>query len=115
MYSRRITRYYADCGRGFWKKSDCERHEVKCKCWSNPKFKTCNTCIFSEKIHDSNGMESDPQYLQTWIELKCNNPNFIYDKHFKAAHINAPDLCINCPVWKAKKQINKQKTYADGK
>ncbi len=51
-------------------------------------------------------MEHEPGYLETWKEIICDNPNFVYDKHFKPAHANADDLCINCPVWESAKEIN---------
>lgn len=47
-------------------------------------------------------MEGEPQFLESWFEWQCDNPEFDYDKHFTAAHENAEDLCINCPVWQHK-------------
>lgn len=102
MKIRRVTRYISDCGKGFWKKESCEKHEKNCKCWKNPKYKTCLTCKFMKKTHDSNGMEHEPRYLHTWVEIECLNPNFNYDTHFNQAHEKAADLCINCPVWEGK-------------
>lgn len=102
MKTKRVTRYIADCGKGYWSKSSCTQHEQNCKCWTNPKFKTCKTCKFAKVVHDSNGMEHEPQYLQTWTQIECQNPNFDYDKHFTAAHEKAEDLCINCPVWECR-------------
>lgn len=102
MKTKRVTRYIADCGKGYWSKASCTQHEKNCKCWSNPKFKTCKTCKFTKVVHDSNGMEHEPQYLQTWTQIECQNPKFDYDKHFTAAHEKAEDLCINCPVWEGR-------------
>ena len=99
MISKKVTRYYSICGRAFWKKKDCLNHEDRCKCWTNPKFKTCKTCIFGKRIVDSNGMEHEPINAHTWKTWECLNPKFDYDKHFTPAHKNADDLCINCPVW----------------
>lgn len=91
MVERKVKRYLADCGRGFWSKRTCLQHEQNCKCWTNPKYKTCKTCK-----HGRNDKE------EGW---QCNNPNFIYDKHFTPAHPKAEDLCINCPVWESPKQL----------
>lgn len=44
MRSKRVTRYYAECGKGFWKADRAAIHEDNCKCWGNPKNKTCKTC-----------------------------------------------------------------------
>lgn len=99
MREVKVKRYIADCGRGFWKKAHCENHEKRCKCWKNPKFKTCLTCIHEKLTNDTNGMESEPQHLHTWVERVCLNPEFVREKHFTPAHEKAPDLCINCPVW----------------
>ncbi len=54
-------------------------------------------------VKDGNGMEHEPQYLQTWRYFDCQNPKFDESIHFTAAHKNAPDLNINCPVWESKK------------
>ena len=94
MKTKRVTRYIADCGKGFWSKSRCETHEQNCKCWTNPAFRTCKTCEFAHEFDDSNGMER---------EIECKNPNFDDDKHFNQAHENAPYLCVNCTQWKYKK------------
>jgi len=97
--TKRVTSYYSPCRKGFWNKNAAEQHEKNCKCWTNPKFKTCKTCDWGVDQHDSNGMEHEPHNLQTWRNWECTNPQFNYDKHFKAAHEKAPTLCINCPVW----------------
>jgi hypothetical protein len=109
MTKKTVTRYYADCGKGFWNKNSCSNHEDNCKCWTNPKYKTCKTCVFGKQITDSNGMEHEPRELHTWRQWECSNPKFNYDIHFKPAHENAADLCINCPVHQLKSQpINPQ-------
>lgn len=46
MNSKKVTRYYADCGKGFWKKSQALTHEGSCKCWTNPQNKACKTCSY---------------------------------------------------------------------
>lgn len=102
MKTRRVTRYICDCGKGFWTKESCERHESNCQSWKNPKHRTCKTCKHGVLMGDSNGMEHEPQLLHTWTYWDCKNPNFVYDKHFTPAHEKAEDLCINCPVWESK-------------
>lgn len=73
MIAKKVTRYYSDCGRGFWKKSQALNHDENCKCWKNPKFKTCISCQLKDMCTDSNGMESEPQYLQTWEYNNCKH------------------------------------------
>lgn len=102
MRVKKVNRYYADCGRGFWTKKGCLEHEEKCKCWTNPKHKTCITCKHGEHVKDSNGMEDEPQNLETWQYWDCNNKEFDYHKHFTPAHHKAQYLCINCPLWASK-------------
>lgn len=94
--------YKAECGRKFHTKKACKKHELYCTCWTNPKYKTCKSCKFGKQVKDSNGMESDPQYLETWRQWQCSNPDF-KEYMFTSAHKNAPDICINCPVWVNKK------------
>ena len=108
MNVRKVLRYYADCGRAFWKKQQCVTHEQNCKCWTNPKFKTCMTCKFRKQYQDSNGMEREPQFLQTWTQRECTNDRFNeFEPHLKVAHENAPDLYINCPLWESKIETQK--------
>lgn len=102
MRQKRVTRYISDCGKGFWDKKSCLNHEDRCRCWTNPKYKTCKTCLFGVQITDSNGMEHEPALLHTWRQWRCLNPKFNYDVDFTQAHENASDLCINCPKWEKK-------------
>lgn len=102
MIAKRVTRYYAECGRAFWKKDACIRHEEFCKCWTNPKHRTCKSCKHMRVVKDNNGMQDEPHLLDTWRMIECKNPVFDYDKHFTPAHEKAADLCINCPVWEGK-------------
>ena len=99
-----IKAYKCGCHKVFVGKKACELHERVCKSWKHPKHKTCKTCKFGYQSYDSNGMEHEPQYLQTWKEWRCSNPLFNYDIHFTPAHENASDLNINCPVWESKKK-----------
>jgi hypothetical protein len=103
---KEIVAYKCGCGKVYVGKKACRLHEEVCTSWKHPKHRTCKTCIFGKQIADSNGMEHEPQFLHTWKQWKCSNPNFIYDVHFKSAHANAADLCINCHVWQNKKQVS---------
>jgi hypothetical protein len=87
-----VPRYVAECGRRFSNKKSCQTHEANCKCWTNPKYKTCKTCKFARF-----GWDSDDN--RSWRTTDCENPSFDYDKHFTPAHEKAEDLCINCPIW----------------
>lgn len=98
-----IKAYRCDCGKVYVTKSACVKHEKVCKSWKNPKHRTCKTCKFGKQVWDTNGMENDPHSLQSWQIWQCDNPEFNYNIHFTAADKTAPDLCINCPVWKSKK------------
>ena len=88
MEVKTVKIFIADCGKKYWSNSGCKGHEKNCKCWTNPKFKTCKTCEFSGQYG--------------YGEQECDNPVFDHDKHFTPAHEKAPDLCINCPVWASK-------------
>jgi len=94
--------YKCECGKKYHTKRAAINHENVCKCWKNPKHKTCVTCKFGKRIKDSNGMESNPQFLQTWKQWTCSNP-LMKDEYFTAAHsLHATDLCINCPIHQLK-------------
>jgi len=96
MISKKVYRYYADCGKAFWNKRACLSHESNCKCWKNPKFKTCLTCVHKD-------FKNDCDDEQSWTYNNCQNPKFDYDKMFVPAHKNTDHICINCPVWELKK------------
>jgi hypothetical protein len=102
MTSKKVLRYYTDCGRGFWSKKKALTHEINCKCWKNPKFKTCLSCKFQNIIKDNNGMEPGSQFYQQWEQNDCKNPEMNLDTMFTPAHENAPEICINCQKWTAK-------------
>ncbi len=55
MIAKKVIRYYSECGRGFWKKQQAISHDENCKCWKNPKFKSCLSCKHKCIIKDSNG------------------------------------------------------------
>jgi len=95
MIKKRVTRYYSDCRKGFWNKQSCLNHEENCKCWTNPKNKTCKTCVHSNFI-PYEGDTGDGAYF----ECQAINP--------VEWHAGAPDgvdhLSVNC----------KQHTLKDG-
>ena len=68
-----IKAYSCDfkCGRTvLTSKKAMEGHEAKC--FHNPKRRACITCAHFESYLDSNGMEDDPAFLQTWRHTECN-------------------------------------------
>jgi hypothetical protein len=87
MEARKVTRYYSDCGRGFWKKQQAINHDENCKCWKNPKLRSCISCKHKSFIVDSNGMENEPQFLQTWNANSCNHSNSGTPVHPEFDHI----------------------------
>lgn len=105
MWTKEVMRYYADgCNRGFWSKQGALNHEVVCKCWKNPKHKTCLTCTYS-KMNDyesSEGHYNGEEIFSSRKVRECHNENFDYEKDFTPAHKNAPDVGINCTGWKLK-------------
>jgi len=68
MKTKKVLRYYADCGKGFWKKVTALDHETSCKCWTNPRNKTCKTCKYGEKIPYEPDTGDGAYY-------ECNHPN----------------------------------------
>jgi len=87
MKTRRITRYYSDCGRGFWKKEQALSHDIKCTCWKNPKFKTCISCKHKNIVPDSNGMEHEPQFLHLFESNICEHSDSGVPAHEDFDHI----------------------------
>ena len=86
MKTRRVTRYIADCGRGFWTKDSCKTHDENCTCWTNPKHRTCKTCKRGSKIA-IDGEDGSGGYWE------CDDPKFI-------EHDGAPKeidyISVNC-------------------
>lgn len=99
MISKKVYRYYADCGKAFWTKRTCLNHESNCRCWNNPKFKTCLSCKHKKFTKNWDDTEHG---TNEWIENDCLNPEFDYDKDFNSVHPNAEHICINCPKWESK-------------
>jgi len=99
MISKKVYRYYADCGKAFWTKRACLNHESSCRCWKNPKFKTCLSCIHKNFKKDDDGEQS-------WDYNDCKNAEMNLNTMFTPAHKNADHICINCPKWEPKKEQN---------
>lgn len=96
-------RFITDCGKNYLRKAQAISHESICRCWTNPNLKTCVTCKFGELVKDSNGMEDEPQYLETWKWWNCKNREFDFDTMFtQASGDNTKSLCINCPKHEVK-------------
>lgn len=92
-----ITRYKCQCGKKFAKKYAAEHHEKVCKCWTNPKNRSCKTCKFGSFINDSNGMEHEPQFLQKWTSWHCSKlSNEAIEQMSKPATFQIKDLRIHC-------------------
>ena len=89
MKTRRVTRYMAECGRGFWNSTNCKNHEGRCKCWTNPKNKACKTCDYGDYEHG----EPDVGFLGGW---SCGHPEF-------NEHSGAPEghdyISVKCIYW----------------
>jgi len=97
MTVKKVLRYYADCGRGFWRKQQAITHDENCKCWKNPKFKSCLSCKLQNIVKDSNGMENEPQFLQTWKTNNCKHSDSGIPVHNDYDHIRK-----NCPFYEPK-------------
>ena len=70
--ARQIKAYGCDfkCGtKVLMSKKAMEAHEVIC--FYNPERKACVSCANFETFEDSNGMEHEPQNLQTWRHTEC--------------------------------------------
>jgi len=95
MISKKVYRYYADCGKAYWTKRACLDHEKICICWKNAKFKTCLTCVHKNIKVDDDGEQS-------WQYNDCKNPEMNLNTMFIPAHEKADYICINCPKWELK-------------
>ena len=98
MIAKKVARYYAECGRGFWSRRSCEEHERVCKCWKNPKYKTCLTCANLGKFTETTEGEG---YSESFTVRECLNP--LVDQHLLTpCHEHASDIYKDCPFWKLK-------------
>lgn len=106
---KEIKAFQSDCGRIYKHKSSAISHDKKCKCWSNPKLKTCKSCVFGE-LHDfGGGMATDdpyPIYFPSSYQWKCNHESPVY------FDLSNPEFCLigkeeymmnsNCQKWQGK-------------
>lgn len=96
MISKKVMRYYAECGKAFWKKQRALNHEKVCTCWVNPKFKTCLSCKHHKQYYD----ESTPDYPgqgyinECGIGIDQNGPAWNPCDENKA-----PDINYMCQWW----------------
>jgi len=70
--ARQIKAYGCDfkCGtKVLMSKKAMEAHEVIC--FYNPERKACVSCDNFESFNDSNGMEHDRRFLETWRQNQC--------------------------------------------
>lgn len=103
METIKVNAYITECGKKYWSHSGAKKHEGICKCWSNPKLKTCMTCEYGKWERNSNGMEHEPQFLQTWMQWDCRNGEMNFEEDYThAPNDTTESLCINCPKWKQK-------------
>lgn len=100
MISKKVIRYYTECGRGFWKKQKAVAHEQNCTCWKNPKFKTCASCVHKNIFTDSNGMGDEPHNLETWITNGCE-----HSESGVPAHKEHDYMRKDCPFHKLKTNL----------
>lgn len=92
-----ITRFISDCGSEFRHKSSCIKHEKKCKCFSNPKYRTCLTCKFNNGF-----IREDYDRYRDCIH---NEYNFDKLKPYLIPNTKTYD-CVNCPLYEPKEDYN---------
>jgi len=86
MITKRVTRYYSECGKGHWKKEQALSHEENCKCWTNQKNKTCKTCKYGGYV----SYESDTGDGGFWA---CGN---IHREEHTGAPKGIKYISVNC-------------------
>jgi hypothetical protein len=79
MISKKVTRYYAECGKGYWGKSAAINHELDCKCWGNVKNKTCKTCThkFTIPFESDTGEGANYACSNSLVDEHSGAPNGI--------------------------------------
>ena len=100
IVSRKVNRYYAPCGAGFWKKKSAITHEAICKCWTNPKLRCCKSCAHYYRGYDpddySTGYRGEGYINECRVDVEYGGPLW------KPAHsTKAIDLNIHCIKWEA--------------
>jgi len=90
-----IVVFVSDCGRQFKSKQSCKRHELACKCFSNPKYRACHSCVYNGGIEKEDG----------YFFRNCKHPQYDYDAmtSFNIPNTKSGD-CINCPLYVPEKQ-----------
>ena len=100
MKTKRVTRYYADCGRGYWKKVHAINHEKTCICWTNPKMRCCKSCKYHKTQYDNNdhdaGYPGEGFIDECLAGVEYDSPDWTY------ANEKAKTLNINCPKWETR-------------
>jgi hypothetical protein len=94
MEKRQVTRFYAVCEKEYRTVAGAKAHERVCKCFTNPKFRACNTC------KHNNGVVKDGDEYQSWAYVDCIHPTsqeIDFDK-FKIPN-STISSCVNCPSW----------------
>jgi len=117
MITKKVTRYHAECGKGFWNKASCLRHEKNCKCWNNPKNRTCKTCAWanaktkpvSAEICKSLSMEPH-ENIVTGDGYECTNP--LNESEHSGAPKGITNLSVNCSHYLSHEDLEGQ--YEDG-
>ena len=95
MKTKRVTRYMADCGKGFWDKSSCLYHESKCKCWTNAKNRTCKTCHWASEILVVSNVICDGKECFQSGGYQCNCPCNKAEEHSGAPE-GVTHLSVGC-------------------
>lgn len=73
MIAKKVTRYYAECGKGFWNKQKALNHESACKCWKNPKIKSCVSCKYRNIASD---FDETDLGVESWSVNNCKYSEF---------------------------------------
>ena len=93
-----VARYVAPCGHRFTTRASAAAHERSATCWKLPALRTCQSCKFNRVIRDSNGMEHEPAFLETFLTRECTRPNFDPDE-LTPVRSGVTDLFRDCPGW----------------
>ena len=91
-------RYVAPCGHRFATRGAAEGHEHKATCWKLPALRTCQSCKFNSVEWDSNGMEDEPAFLDTFLTRECTRPDFDTEELI-AVRPGITNLFRDCPGW----------------
>lgn len=84
METIKVNAYITECGKKYWSNAGAKNHERNCKCWTNPKHKTCLTCNFFS------GNSFDWFHCDKMPNMKTPPT---------PPHENAPNINANCSQW----------------